>query len=113
MLALSDFYILSSFIESEAERFLPFPATIYFAGPDTDGSLQPLQAGAINKNKVQSYEPSSPVLNPYMSEDKIVIPLTLPSKEHVALILTDVDPEILKKMSPRWLQNTGEDLLSA
>ncbi|QQG66665.1 tetratricopeptide repeat protein [Desulfobulbus oligotrophicus] len=112
MLSLFDFYTLHQFIADEAQRSLSLPATVYFARLDADGSLHALQLHSTDQDEVPFSELPHQVLKPHLSEDKIIIPLTLPSEEHIALVITDVDPELLKKMSPQWLQKTGEDLLS-
>ena len=110
MLSLRDFYILYSPFAHEVQRLLPLPATVHFACIAPDGSLHPLQLHSVAPIAVQPVE-SPPYRQPRLVDDQLVIPLELPSREYVAVIITDVDPALLKKMSAGWLREMRHALL--
>ena len=110
MLSLRDFYILYTSLASEVQRLLPLPATVHFACIAPDGSLHPLQLQARDPDNVR-FDGSPPFRQPRLIDDQLVIPLELPSGEYVAVIITDVDPALLKKMSAGWLREMRKTLL--
>jgi len=110
MLALRDFYILYNSLAGQVQRLLPLPATVHFACIAPDGTLHPLQLQAKNPDIARSSE-SPPFRQPRLIEDQLVIPLELPSGEYIAVIVTDVDPALLKKMSAGWLREMRKTLL--
>ena len=110
MLSLNDFYILNGPLAEEVKRLLPLPATVSFAVFDTDGSLQPLGVYSIGtSNSTLAEAPCCP--DPQMIDDRLVLPLELPSGERVAVVISDVDPALLRKMSASWLREMRNTLL--
>lgn len=89
---------------------LPLPATVHFACIAPDGSLHPLQLQTMDPDIVRFAE-SPPFRQPRLVDDQLVIPMELPSGEYVAVIITDVDPALLKKMSAGWLREMRKTLL--
>lgn len=109
MLSRCDFYILQSPLAEEVKRLLPLPATVDFAVLAPDNTLHPLSADSIG---TASHEEQSVFCNdPRMVDDRLVIPLKLPSEEHVAVVISEVDPALLRKMSTGWLRDLRKTLL--
>jgi len=110
MLSLSDFYILHGPLAEEVQRLLPLPATVSFAAFGADGSLASLEVLAIGSSPSASVDANAPN-EPRMIDDRLVIPLDLPSGERVAVVISDVDPALLRKMSASWLREIRTTLL--
>lgn len=110
MLSLRDFYILYTSLAGEVQRLLPLPATVDFACIAPDGSLHPLHLQARDPDSVQLAE-SPPFRQPRLVDDQLVIPLELPSGDYVAVVISDVDPALLKKMSAGWLREMRKTVL--
>ncbi|MCL2790799.1 MAG: tetratricopeptide repeat protein [Desulfobulbus sp.] len=111
MLSLSDFYILHRPLAEEAQRFLPVPATVTFAAMAADGSLHPLDGTAPVQTDSSSSMAVTVTREPGMLGDQLILPLDLPSGECVAVVIDDVDPALLRKMSSRWLREVRATLL--
>lgn len=109
MLSLCDFYILQSPLADEVKRLLPLPAAVDFAVLAPDNTLHPLNADSIG---TASREEQTVLCgDPRMVDDRLVIPLQLPSKELVAVVISEVDPALLRKMSTGWLRELRATLL--
>jgi tetratricopeptide (TPR) repeat protein len=110
MLSLGDFYILHAPLAEEVKRLLPLPATVSFATVAPDGSLHPLQARSTNTMNANLAQ--LPIFSdPRIVDDRLILPLELPSKECVAVVISDVDPALLRKMSSSWLREMRTTLL--
>jgi hypothetical protein len=110
MLSLGDFYILHAPLAEEVKRLLPLPATVNFASFAPDGSLHPLHAhsrGTSNASLAESIAFSAPRI----VDDRLILPLDLPTGDCVAVVISDVDPALLRKMSSGWLREMRKTLL--
>ncbi|MCL1981220.1 MAG: tetratricopeptide repeat protein [Proteobacteria bacterium] len=111
MLSLSALYILHRPMAEEVLRLLPVPASVTFAAFAADGSLCPLDQ-ALAAQAAQASPPEAIASRePGMRGDQLVVPLELPSGECVAVVIGDVDPALLRKMSGRWLREMRATLL--
>ena len=108
MLSLDDFYILQAPLVREVQQLLPLPATIDFCSFTADGSLQTLQThlGADSRTAVVE---TDAFVEPRMINDRLIIPLQAPSGDIAAIVISDIDPAFLRKMSPGWpLEHMGK-----
>lgn len=110
MLSLSDFHILHGPLAEEVKRLLPLPATVRFAAFAPDGSLHPLPTRMTSPGNATPTE-AHVSCDPRMVDDRLVLPLILPSGEQVAVEISDVDPALLRKMSSGWLREMRTTLL--
>ncbi|MCL2458558.1 MAG: tetratricopeptide repeat protein [Desulfobulbus sp.] len=111
MLSLSDLYILHRPMAEEAQRLLPVPATATFAAVAADGSLHPLDRTPATQAGLSSPPEKAVSREPGMLGDQLILPLELPSGECAAMVIGDVDPALLRKMSTRWLREVRATLL--
>ncbi|MDR2549954.1 MAG: tetratricopeptide repeat protein [Desulfobulbus sp.] len=111
MFSLSDLYILRRPMAEEAQRLLPVPATVSFAVFAADGSVHPLDQALAMQTGAASPEEATISREPGMLGNQLVLPLDLPSGECVAVLIGDVDPALLRKMSGRWLREVRATLL--
>jgi len=104
MLFPDDFYVLHSPLAQEVKLLLPLPATIDFCSFTAEGPLQILQTHlGIDRNKV-----GDEIVffdEPRLMNDRLIIPLQISSEERVAIVVSEVDPAFLKKMSASWLRD--------
>jgi len=110
MFSLEDFYILQAPLAHEVQHLLPLPATIDFCSFTDDGSLQTLQTHLGPESRSTIVETDA-FIAPRMIGDRLVIPLQAPSGEIVAIVISDIDPAFLRKMSPGWLRETQRNIL--
>jgi len=110
MLSLRDFYLLHTPLAEEVKRHLPLPASVGFAVLASDGSLVPLQAHSTGADNA-SPDAADTGSDPRMVDDRLVLPLELPTGERVAVVISDVDPALLRKMSVGWLREMRTILL--
>lgn len=110
MLSLSDFYVLHQPLVEEVQRLLPVPASVDFACWDHEGVLHPIQPHWQEKAGVATAGTET-CSDPRMIDDRLVLPLALPSKERVAVVISGVDPALLRKMSTGWLRDLRTTLL--
>ena len=108
MLCLDDLFVLAVPMKREVQRSLPMPAAVSFCVVAADGSLQPL-------SQPVGAPAADPALTAGLNEPKLLdgsllLPLSLPSGEQAAMVISEVDPALLKKMSPDWLQTLQENL---
>jgi len=109
MLSLDDFYILQAPLAHEVQHLLPLPATIDFCSFTADGSLQTLQTHLGIESRTTVVETDA-FVEPRMIGDRLIIPLQTPSGEIVAIVISDIDPAFLRKMSPGWLRETQRNI---
>jgi len=109
MLSLDDFYILQAPLAREVQQLLPLPATIDFCSFTTEGSLQTLQThlGADSRTVVVE---TDVFVEPRMINDRLIIPLQAPSGDIAAIVISDIDPAFLRKMSTGWLRDTQRNI---
>ena len=112
MLSLNDLSLLHRPMAEEAQRLLPVPATIAFTACAADGALLPLDGAAPTPTGSSALpEAATAHREPGMQGDRLVLPLDLPSGEQAAVVIGDVDPALLRKMSARWLREVRATLL--
>lgn len=111
MLSLRDLYIVHRPMAEEVQRLLPVPATITFAALAADGSLYPLDEAVPAQPGSSSPVEATMAREPGMLGDQLILPLDLPSGECAAVVIGDVDPALLRKMSARWLREVRATLL--
>lgn len=109
MLSLRDFHIVHGPLAHQAQRFLlPLAATVHFSSLASDGSLHPVQARELGEIHADA---TSPLLQPKLLDDQLVIPLALASGEYLAVVVSDIAPDVLRKMSTEWLIEMQNSLL--
>lgn len=111
MFSLGDLSLLHRPMAEEAQRLLPVPATVTFAVFAADGSLHPLDGAAAIRPASAPLPETTALRDPGMLGDQLVLPLELPSGERAAVVIGDVDPALLRKMSARWLRELRATLL--
>lgn len=110
MLSPDDFYILQAPLAHEVQKLLPLPATIDFCSFTANGSLLTLQTHLASEGRT-AVEETDAFVEPRIIQDRLILPLQAPSGEIVAVIISDIDPSFLRKMSPGWLRETQRELL--
>jgi len=109
MLSSDDFYILQAPLADEVQRLLPLPATIDFCSFTSNGSLQTLQTHLSTDSRTAVVETDA-FVEPRIIQDRLILPLQAPSGEIVAVVISDIDPAFLRKMSAGWLRETQREL---
>jgi tetratricopeptide (TPR) repeat protein len=109
MLCLEDFYILQSLFVQEVQQLLPLPATVDFCSLLPDGSLQNL-AGAVVVSGGTGDNEVTFRTDPWLLENRLVVPLPLARNEHLAIMISEVDPAFLKKISTTWVEGLQRNL---
>ncbi len=109
MLFLDDFYILHSPLAQEVKQLLPLPASIDFCSFTVNRSLPTLQTHFSPDSSTAMVEILS-FKEPRLIGDRLIIPLQVSSSESVAIVISEVDPAFLKKMSASWLREIQESL---
>ena len=108
MLCLDDLFVLAAPLAQEVQRCLPIPAVVSFCLVAADGSLQPLRhpVGSLAAGSVETIVG----VEPQLLDDRLILPLLLPSGERALATVSEADPALLKKISPTWLQTLQHDL---
>lgn len=108
MLCLDDLFVLAAPMIQEVQRSLPLPAAVSFCVFAADGSLQPLSqpVGA----RVADPTRTAGLNEPKLLDGCLLLPLSLPSGEQAVVVVSEVDPALLKKISPDWLQALQRNL---
>ena len=110
VLSLRDFYLLSAPLAEAVTEHFPLPVTIRFAEFAADGTLNPMSPTLTGKESALSE--STPVVStPGLIDDRLLLPLDLPSGERVAVLVDEADPALLRKMSTGWLRRMSIPLL--
>ena len=111
VLSLRDFYLLSAPLAETVARHFPLPVTIRFARFGPDGSLNVLVPSGLIDEEIIMSKGATVKATPAMIEDRLLLPLDLPSDEQVAVLVDEVDPALLRKMSSGWLRKMSVPLL--
>ena len=109
MLCLDDLSVLASPLAQEVQRSLPVPAAVRFCTLGPDGSLQPLRHSAGHRPVAAAG--TAGIDKPQLVAGQLILPLSLPSGEQAVAVIDGIDPALLKKMSPVWLQELQGALL--
>jgi tetratricopeptide (TPR) repeat protein len=114
MLTLDDFLMLYAPMAREVERLLPLPGTVAFYALTGDGVFHPLAEHLFGE---QSEGRSGPIQNtaelerPRIADDQLIMPLPVADDAYVAIVVDDIDPAFLQKMSMGWLRELREVVL--
>jgi tetratricopeptide (TPR) repeat protein len=103
MLFLDDLDILRIPFAHEVQLLLPLPATIDFCFFTAEGVLRTLPMNLTGESSAPGGEIAF-FTEPRLMHDQLVIPLHVVSGERVAVVVSDVDPALLKRMSASWLR---------
>ncbi len=102
MLLLNDFNVLYVPFAQEVQRLFPVPVDVCFCDCTSRGVLTALSpapavcgAGDVDISNWTSGR---------LVHDQLILPLRISPSEQVAVVLSGVDPPLLRKMSPEWLK---------
>ena len=109
-----DGLILAQPLLLEAEELLPVPASVqlYLHDPSSRSAdaLTPEQLGRVHAWQEEADQET--VSRPVLLEDMLLIPLTTAQENGLSLIISDVDPAVLRKMAPEWLIELQKKILN-
>lgn len=109
MLCLDDLLVLSTPLSQEVLHHLPVPASVAFYALCHDG-LSPIVQDRRGLEELEALA-SSVSVEPRLQDNQLIVPLRLPSAEIVAVVISEVDPPLLRRMAPSWLRELQDSLL--
>ncbi len=109
MLCLEDFYILQSPFVQEVKQLLPLPANVVFCSLLPDGSMQNLSGDVVVAGGTGDDQMTFRT-SPWLLDNRLIVPLQLERDEHLAIIISEVDPAFLKKISTTWVEEFQRSL---
>lgn len=109
MLCLDDLLVLSTPLSQEVLHHLPVPASVAFYVIAHDG-LSPIVQDRRGVEELEALA-SSDSIEPRLQGNRLIVPLRLPTAEIVAVVISEVDPPLLRKMASSWLRELQNTLL--